>query len=157
MNKKLIALGIMALMIAGAGYGLLSGNPVVKEVLDENGNLLFVSGTEYAMGENGSTIVRVTNALGGGISANWCNVTIYYPDKTIWVNNTAMSAGGATGSWYQDFVTPNIIGIYEQWVKCSVPVDATERIIENSKAFHVSEPLSKINVTEEYPEIIIVS
>ena len=146
-KKKIIAISLILLSIAGVGVGYATnwGNKNIQ-VFDDK--LLFVSGTEYAEGEAGSTIIRVTNGFGGGITANWCNETIYFPNKTVWVSDQAMATGGASGSWYYDFIVPYVSGIYEQHVVCGVPLGATERQIENSKAFHVSEPLTLLNETE---------
>lgn len=141
-KKKILAVSLFVLAIAGVGYAMI-GNPVTKD----EGSLSFVSGTEYAQLEQGATIIRITDGYGAGVTANWCNETIYFPNKTIWLDGESMTEGGASGSWYYDFVTPSISGIYEQYVRCGVPLGATERIIENSKAFHVSDPLTLLNET----------
>ncbi len=151
-SKKVIA-GILATLLVSLGVYAVGGFNKVGEALNEQ--LQFVSGTEYAQGEAGSTIVRVTDAFGRGVTSNWCNATIYYPDKSVWINNVGMTSGGATGSWYSDFVTPYVSGVYEQWVQCGVPLGAGERLIENSKSFHVSEPLTMLNETGSAQVVII--
>ena len=152
MKKKVFALLLSMFLIAGV-YGYKTVTQVPQ---DESGVLVkFVSGTEYAQGEEGSTIIRVTNAFGIGITANECNVTIYYPNKTVWIDNQAMTQGGATGSWYKNWVTPYVSGIYEQYVECKVPLGAGVRTIANSKAFHVSEPLTLVNETGSAQVVVI--
>jgi len=107
----------------------------------------FVSGTEYQIGEKGSTIISVTDAFGNAVSADWCNVTIYYPDKTVFVNAQPMTQGGAPGSWYYEFTVPNQLGNYEQYVVCQVTTITGTRQISARKAFHTSQPLTLVNET----------
>jgi len=111
--------------------------------------LSFVSGTEYGFGEAGQIIVKVHNVYGQPIAANECNVSIYYPDKTLFVDSQAMTQGGAPGSWYYQFDTPfDKIGVYEAYVTCNVSLPGgRSRIISASKAFHVSHPLALVNET----------
>ena len=145
MKKKLLALAFVLLGIVGMAYGK-SGVRTVT----------FVSGTEYQVGENGQTIVRVVNAFGQPVSANWCNVTIYYPDKTKFVDNQPMTQGGAPGSWYYTFVTPNQIGVYEQSVVCEVTTITGTRQIAAAKSFHVQQTLTLVNETSS-AQIVIIS
>jgi len=110
--------------------------------------LNFISGTEYQQGEVGQTIVRVTDAWGIPITANGCNVTIYNPDKTIFVDNKPMTAGGAPGSYYYTFTTPfTQIGVYEEYVTCSVTLPSGNRLIGAGSSFHVSQTLTMLNET----------
>lgn len=153
MKKKIGAILLCLLAVGVVGYSYQTVTKVPQDISDVV--MKFVSGTEYAQGEDGSTIVRVTNKYGIGVTANWCNVTIWYPDKTKWIDNVAMSSGGATGSWYSDFTTPYVSGIYEQEVVCSVPLGAGERLLGNSKSFHVSDPLTLINETGSAQVVVI--
>ena len=144
---KILAFLLALTMASGVGvYYYASANPQKF-----GGKVEFVSGTEYMGGEDAQTIVRVTNALGMGLTSDWCNVTIYYPDKTNLTDNTLMTLGGADGSWYYDWTAPETYGIYEQYAECKVG----GRIIGNSKASHVSEALSLLN--ETIPEAIVIS
>jgi len=107
----------------------------------------FVSGTEYQIGERGSTIISVTDVFGNPVSADWCNVTIYYPDKTVFVDNQPMTQGGASGSWYYEFTVPNQLGNYEQYVVCQVTTITGKRQISARKAFHAQQTLTLVNET----------
>jgi len=141
MNKKLLALlfavAILGVSIVTAVHGFGVGAKIV-----------FISGTEYQKGEPGQVIVRVVNAWGVPISADYCNVTVYYPDKTKFIDNQAMTQGGAPGSWYYTFTTPfTQIGVYEEYVICGVTLPAGQRTIGAGSSFHVSQTLTMINET----------
>jgi len=155
MKKKWLAvllLTIMGLAIGGIGYSVVFGSP---KTLDDI-VMRFVSGTEYAYGEDGSTIVRVTNRYGIGVTAYECNDTVYYPNKTAWKTDEAMAQGGATGSWYLDWNAPSIEGIYEQYVACLVPVGGVNRTLANSKSFHVSSTYTNLT-NDEVPSAVVIS
>ena len=149
MQKKRIAFLLTLLTVFGlSGYFYVNAYPEKF-----GGTVTFVSGTEYASGDTAQTIVRVTNALGIGLTADWCNVTIVYPNRTTNVTeNTAMTANGIDGSWNYGWTAPSEYGIYEQYAECKV----SNRIIANSKASHVSETLSLINETDN-PVAIVIS
>jgi hypothetical protein len=116
MNKK-IPIFAMVLLILGIGgyigYSKATGNPTPF-----GWGMTFVSGTEYGAGEPAQTIVKVTDNFGIGVVSDWCNVTIYYPNKTAVVTNQPMTAGGSTGSYYYDWTAPTVYGIYEQYAVC---------------------------------------
>ena len=76
------------------------------------------------------------------ISATGCNVTIYYPNKTIWVNDVAMTQGGTSGSWYYTWTAPAITGSYEEYAQCGI---SPNKIVGAGSSFHVSEALTNIN------------
>jgi hypothetical protein len=151
MNKKwLLAIPIVLAITATGVYALTSLAGVGAKVD-------FISGTEYQQGESGQVIVRTTNAWGVPITADWCNVTIYNPDKTTMVNNSAMTQGGAPGSWYYTFTTPfTQIGVYEEYVVCQVTLPAGTRTLGAGSSFHVSQTLTMLNETAS-AQIHIVS
>jgi len=149
MNKKIL-IPVLALLIVGAVAGIRVFG------FGDGANLVFVSGTEYQQGEVGQVIVKVQNVFGNPITADWCNVTIYYPDKSLFVNNQSMTQGGAPGSWYYTFVTPYTqIGVYEAYVQCQVTLPAGARILGASKAFHVSQTLTMLNESASANVVII--
>jgi len=150
MNKKAL---LFSLLI---GLTLVIGSVYSVYVRGDGSKLVFVSGTEYQQGEPAQVIVKVQNVFGQPISADWCNLTIYYPDKTVFVNNQSMTQGGAPGSWYYSFTTPfDQIGVYEAYVQCQVPLPAGARILGASKAFHVSQTLTLMNETASASLVII--
>ena len=137
MKKLWLAVfGLLMLALVGGAYGRLAHR-----------SISFVSGTEYQIGEEGSTIISVTDAFGNPVTADWCNETIYYPDKTVYVSNQPMTQGGAPGSWYYEFTVPNQIGNYEQYVVCQVHTITGTRQISARKAFHAQRTLTMMNET----------
>jgi len=145
MKKKslFVLAALTALAIIGASAGYVYYTQSITPILS------FVSSTEYQSGEPGQIIVKVHNVYGIPITAYGCNVSIYYPDKTLFVDSQAMTQGGAPGSWYYQFTPPfDKIGVYEAYVTCNVSLPGgRSRILSASKAFHVSQPLSLINET----------
>jgi hypothetical protein len=138
----LIAIPILAVLgISGYVYGLSSSS------------IRFISGTEYQVGESGQVIVRMVDAYGNGVTATWCNATIYYPDKTTMVSNVAMTQGGATGSWYYNFTAGTQIGVYEEQVTCLAVSPAKE--IGAGSSFHVSQTLTMVNETSSARAVIV--
>ena len=115
-----------------------------------SGKVQFVSGTEYQGGEPGSTIIRVVDVFGRPVSADWCNISIYYPDGSVWVDNQPMtSRANPPGTWVYSFVTPfDKVGNYHQYVVCKVSLPGgRSALVYADKAFHVSQTLSLINDT----------
>jgi len=149
-NKVLLVLG---LLLGTTLFGSIAYSVKYKGA---GSKLVFVSGTEYQQGTAGQIIVKVQNIFGRPINATWCNVSIYYPDKTLFVNNQPMTYGGAPGSWYYAFTTPfTQIGVYEAYVQCLVPLPGGARILGASKAFHVSQALTLLNESASAQLVII--
>lgn len=145
-KKLLIALGL----VCGAylAYGYFAQPTVGPEYVAR-----FVSGTEYQVGEVGQTVVRLTDRQGIGVSSDYCNVSIWFPNKTIWYNMSSMASGGADGSWYLEWTTANQIGVYEEYAEC---VKGT-KTYGVSSSFHVSEALTALNESLEEPVLVIVA
>lgn len=144
MNK--ILLSVLAIAVLAVG-GIALGSSLNTKKLN------FISGTEYMQTEAGSTIVRVTNQLGIPVTATGCNVTIWYPNKTLFVSNTPMTQGGTLGSWFNNWVAPSTSGNYEEYVNCSV----SGRIIGAGSSFHVSDALTALYNTTQEPVARILS
>lgn len=138
-----------------AGIGIAFG--IIYYQNNQTAMLSYVSGTEYQHGEPGQIIVKVTNVYGTPITANWCNVSIYFPNKTAFVDNQPMTQGGAPGSWYYEFIPPfDVIGVYESYVTCEAQLPGGRtRILSNSKAFHVGQALTLVNETANAQVTII--
>jgi len=142
MNHKIL---LIALAIVGIA---ISGIVFATKYQGYGAQVRFISGTEYQQGETGQVIVRVTDAWGMPISADYCNVTVYYPDKTVFINNQPMIQGGAPGSYYYTFTTPfTQIGVYEEYVVCGVTLPAGKRSLGAGSSFHVSQTLTMLNET----------
>ena len=137
-RKKKIALVVFAVFAAVFAFAMGKYNYAAVS---------FVSGTEYQMGEQGSTIISVTNAFGDPVTVDWCNETIYYPNGTVWVSNQPMTQTGSAGSYYYYFTTPSVLGNYQQYIECQVHLISGTRIIKARKAFHVSQAETLANET----------
>jgi len=140
MKKRYIIASLLVISLIGLTIGI----PIYKNSASK---VIFISGTEYQWGEKGQVIVRTVDAWGIPITADWCNVTIYYPDKTVFVNNQPMTQGGSPGSWYYQFTTPfTQTGVYEEYVVCQVTgYPYGTRTIGAGSSFHVSQTLTAIN------------
>jgi hypothetical protein len=144
MEKKKLLLILVPLVLGVIGIGYVTA----VNAFGVGAQVKFISGTEYQQGEPAQVIVRVVNAWGVPINADYCNVTIYYPDKTVFVNNTPMTKGGAPGSWYYQFITPfDQIGVFEEYVVCQVTLPAGPRLLGAGSSFHVQQTLTMLNET----------
>jgi hypothetical protein len=144
MEKKKLLLIALPIIIGIA----VAGAYVATNSFGVGAQVKFISGTEYQQGEPAQVIVRVVNAWGAPINADYCNVTIYYPDKTVFVNNTSMTRGGAPGSWYYAFTTPfDQIGVFEEYVVCQVTLAGGPRLLGAGSSFHVQQTLTMLNET----------
>jgi hypothetical protein len=143
MEKKKLLLIVLPIIV---GIGIAGALAINNYGL--GASIKFISGTEYQQGEPAQVIVRVVNAWGVPINADYCNVTIYYPDKTVFVNNQPMTKGGAPGSWYYQFITPfDQIGVFEEYVVCQVTLPAGPRLLGAGSSFHVQQTLTMLNET----------
>ena len=78
--------------------------------------LRLASATEYIAGELGSTIFQFTKVASGNpspINDGVCNVTIWYPNNTLFLNKAGMYyLTGSNGLYYKNFTVPGTLGIY---------------------------------------------
>jgi len=142
MRKKLMLIGLLTLVALAIGTVVVFPQYSAK--------IEYVSGTEYQGGEEASVIIRVVDVLGRPVTANWCNISIYYPDGNVWVDNQEMSSrSNPPGTWVYSFTTPfDIYGNYHSYVACEVNLPGGRKtILYADKAFHVSRTLSLINDT----------
>ena len=133
-TKKNIFIPTFVFLITLFSVMAMYGEKVVS-----NGMLSWVSHTEYWANEEGQSIVRLSNFKGEPITANWCNVTIYYPDKTAFVINQSMLPNSIVGNYYYNFTTPNIMGVYEEFVNCSY---GSNKFASTSESFHMNPALN---------------
>jgi len=91
-----------------------------------------VHGTEYSIGSNGKIVSHFLNADGDPVNDENCSITIYYPNGTMFINNSNMSyMNGTYGIYYYNFTVPDITGVYPVDVNCSNPT------AYGSSTFHV--------------------
>jgi hypothetical protein len=117
--------GVLVLVIVIA---VLFPMKAVK-IQDVGPTLVFVSGTEYNIGEAGQVIVEARYKNGSSALVGLCLMTIWYPDKSLFLTQNALVE--SNGNQYVNFTVPNMTGVYEYQSNCSIGVV--------SKSFHVSE------------------
>jgi hypothetical protein len=83
---------------------------------------LFSSGTEYLPNDNASVFVRVLDANSKPINLASCNSTIYYPNKTVFLNQQSLTLL-EKGIYYNDFIVPNVLGNYIVSFDCIIPAN----------------------------------
>jgi len=77
-------------------------------------------GTEYWFGENGTIFLQLKDDNSLPVNTGSCDATIYYPDKTKWIDNFPMSyLNNSQGLYYLDFSVPLISGNYMVEANCA--------------------------------------
>jgi len=145
MDKK-IALAILLAIVAVAGFGVA----YYFNLGGISARINYVTGTEYQHGEVGSVIIRVTDTWGNGIPTDWCKITVYYPDGSVWVDNADMiQRANPPSTFVYYFKTPfDVIGNYHSFVTCQARLPGNRPVtLYADKAFHVQQTLSTLNDT----------
>lgn len=128
--------GLALLGIGGLSYG---------QELSEQTSLVMVSHSEYKSNETGQIIGKLYDYRGSPILAT-CNVTIYNPDKTIFLNpkTTDDTLETLDGTHYINFTTPSSEGVYEYMINCGFTLNSQFRTRKISNSFHLSPALNTI-------------
>lgn len=104
----------------------------------------YVGATEYISGETGSIIGQYLSIVAGNptpVNDAQCNVTIYYPNETIFVNNgNATYISGSNGIYSYDFTVPDTLGVYIVDFVCK----DTPKIVYSSNDFHVTDNINNL-------------
>lgn len=78
-----------------------------------------VFGTEYQVGDNATVWVQLLDDDKQPINNALCHFDIYYPDKTVFINDgTLLHLIGSDGLYYNDFIVSNQTGVYMVSVYC---------------------------------------
>lgn len=85
-----------------------------------NPTSIWSGGTEYFPNENGTVFVRLMDGNDRPINLATCNATVYYPNKTFFINNQPMTLLGS-GNYYRDFTLGNETGVYIVNFNCMFP------------------------------------
>lgn len=144
MEKKYLLISIVAIVT------LATSLVYYFNLFNFSARIVYVTGTEYQHGEKGSVIIRVTDTWGNGVPTDWCNITVYYPDGTVFVDNKPMTQrANPPSTFVYEFVTAfDVIGNYHSFVTCQARLPGNRPIILYAdKAFHVSQTLSTLNDT----------
>jgi len=84
-----------------------------------------VFGTEYIIGDNATAFLQLQSG-GQPVNNAECFLRIYYPNKSVFVNNTPMTyIGNSAGIYYYDFTIPSIYGVYIYDASCWYQVGGT--------------------------------
>lgn len=142
-NRKPILFLLASFMIAGVFFASATYQHGTE--LSEEAHMFMVSHTEYRSGETGQIIGKLFNFRGDPILAD-CNVTIYNPDKSIFLAPTPTddTLEATDGTHYVNFTTPATEGTYEYKIFCAFTLggNPTDRTVSNS--FHLSPALNTI-------------
>lgn len=147
--SRAIKIGILvaiAFIFGGATLTVLYATGT--EVASEGPIMHMVSHSEYATGDNGQIIARLVDWKGDPITVDNCYATILYPNKTAYVSDGNMTAGGITGDHYYTFVAPAVEGVYEYQARCEYTVGTTKNASVTS-SFQVVPAYNKIDIMEE--------
>lgn len=128
--------GLALLGIGGLSYG---------QQLSEQVSMVMVSHSEYRSLERGQIIGKLYDYRGSPILAT-CNVTIYNPDKTIFLSplTTDDTLEALDGTHYINFTTPANEGIYEYMINCGFTLNNQFRTRKISNSFHLNPALNTI-------------
>jgi len=140
-NKKrilFVTLFVLIVLVAFFVTAYFSG----KNVSDAP-EIQWVSHTEYWNNDLASTIVRLADYKGVPYDVESCDVTILYPDKTVFVENQPLTESNIVGNWHRtDSLLGEPLGTYEQQVTC---VKGPQTIV-TSQSFHLNPALQEIEV-----------
>jgi hypothetical protein len=137
------------------------------DVADYNSNfetfsLKYIGGTEYKTNETATASTQFLRAVGDNlfpINNAVCNVTIYYPNRTAFIENaSATLIAGSNAIYSYDFTVPATEGIYHADFRCNKPVPSAITVY-SSGTFHVApwaNEIGQINTTVSsiYPFLI---
>jgi len=133
------------------GGGEVHINPLINATVSGNvtigGNitadsswyeLKYSGATEYKSDEPAEIAYQFLRIAAGNpvpVNDGVCNVSIWYPNKTLWVNKTAMTyLSGSDGIYYYDFTAPSTEGGYTTGSYC-IKGGTT---VYSSSTFHVA-------------------
>jgi len=80
-----------------------------------------VKGTEYKENNLATVFLQLLDEDKQPISNSTCFVSIWYPNKAMWVNNSLMSNLGTDGLYYYDTTVPSNLGVYMVSAYCYIP------------------------------------
>lgn len=108
---------------SASNTGTMSGWLDLTYMNNPIGNLN-LHGTEYIAGDVGKMFLQFLNADGQAVTNSECFLSLWYPDDTIFLNNTLMSKlqNASDGIYYKNFNIPNINGVYPASAKCYKPL-----------------------------------
>jgi hypothetical protein len=95
------------------GEGIIVGT--IGEIKD---GIRFIGGTEYNSGATGISSVQFIISNNPVEDGN-CNITIYYPNGTVFIlNGNASYLNGSDGIYSYNFTVPSTVGVYREEFVC---------------------------------------
>jgi hypothetical protein len=77
-------------------------------------------GTEYETGDNGTVFLQLLNENRLPINNALCYIDIYFPNKTVFIDNDYMMyLLGSDGLYFYDVAIPNTVGVYMLSARCN--------------------------------------
>ena len=124
---------------------IIGGTYIYGEELADISSLVIVSHSEYWTGETGQIIGKLYDFRGRPISSD-CNVTIYNPDKSIFLAPTITddTLEAVDGTHYINFSTPSTEGVYEYKIRCDFNLFGKQQNRTISNSFHLNPALNTI-------------
>ncbi len=110
----------------------------VLNALSTFSDLKYAGGTEYKYAEDGHLAYQFIYTGGGTpvpMDYGWCNISIWYPNKTLMVEKVNMTyLPTSSGLYYYNFTIPDVEGVYASVAECSnLTINAY-----GSSSFHVA-------------------
>lgn len=145
---KIISMITVILLLSGLVIATMYDNG--NEIIGIDPIIKMVSHSEYASGDTGQVITRLVDWQGDALAVNDCWASIYYPNKTLYVDNAVMTTDGFVGDHYYSFAAPNIEGVYEYQATCEYnQTPALKKNVSITNSFQVVPAYNKIDVMEE--------
>lgn len=99
---------------------------IIDSATEPTKNSISVFGTDYFLGEtNATTFLQLLNSTNEPITNSTCFVSIWNPDKSVFISNATMSYLNE-GLFYRDYNLPQDEGVYMISAKCTIP-----KLVEN--------------------------
>jgi hypothetical protein len=146
-NKIFIYFGFLVVILLASlsVLKIIKGGTGLQTNEDKEDIIYMVSHSLYKSGEQGQIITRLLNFRGEPISANYCRAYISYPNKTMFVDGSLMTSNIVQGTYYYEFTTPDITGVYEYQALCNYGSPDKNRTAMSS--FQVSPALNLIQIS----------
>jgi len=126
--RKLLFWLFALIMVSVSVFSQPSNNPIFPtklefvELVDRVNSIekqtpsIDVAGTDYFFGDSGKVFLQLSES-GVAVNNASCVLSIYYPDNSLFVNNSGMLPIGE-GLQFYNFVVPNISGVYMISASC---------------------------------------
>lgn len=119
-------------------------NLIALQKFSSNKVELFLGGTEYQAGQNGTVFLQLLDVNRMAINNSLCRLTMWNPSKTLFLNDIQMSyLLNSAGLYYFDFVVPNATGVYMLSARCNFYYNMT--YLTSSKDSYVQATANATN------------